>query len=43
MVQRTPRIYDLIVQITADTENKLRRAVCADISTIDNVNSMVTA
>lgn len=43
MVQRTTGIYDLIVKISADTENNLRRIRLADIGTIDNVNSMVTA
>ncbi len=42
MVHRTTGIYDLIVKISADTENNLRRTVCADIGTIHNVNSTVT-
>lgn len=42
MVYRTTGIYDLIVKINADTENDLRKTVCADISMIHNVSSTVT-
>ncbi len=41
-VYRTSGIYDLIVKVSADTENSLRRTVCADIGTIRNVDSTVT-
>jgi DNA-binding Lrp family transcriptional regulator len=41
-VYRTSGIYDLIVKVSSDTENGLRRTVCADIGTIHNVNSTVT-
>ncbi|MEM3095325.1 MAG: Lrp/AsnC family transcriptional regulator [Nitrososphaera sp.] len=41
-VYRTSGIYDLIVKVSADTENSLRRTVCVDIGTIRNVDSTVT-
>lgn len=41
-VYRTSGIYDLIVKVSADTGNGLRRTVCADIGTIHNINSTVT-
>ncbi len=41
-VYRTSGIYDLIVKVSAYTENGLWRTVCADIGTIRNVNSTVT-
>lgn len=42
MIYRTAGIYDLIVKISANTENDLRKTVCADISMIHNINSTVT-
>jgi DNA-binding Lrp family transcriptional regulator len=41
-VYRTSGIYDLIVKVTANTENELHKAVGAEISTIRNVDSTVT-
>lgn len=41
-VYRTSGIYDLIVKVTADTENVLRKTVSGDIGAIRNVNSTVT-
>jgi DNA-binding Lrp family transcriptional regulator len=41
-VHRTSGIYDLILKVTANTENELHKTVGAEISTIRNVDSTLT-
>ncbi|HEX6562049.1 MAG TPA: Lrp/AsnC family transcriptional regulator [Nitrososphaera sp.] len=41
-VYRTSGIYDLIVKVTANTENELHETVGTEIGTIHNVDSTLT-
>lgn len=41
-VYRTSGVYDLILKVTADTENELHKLVADKIDSIDNVDSSLT-
>ena len=41
-VYRTAGMYDLIVKVTSNTENDLRKTIGANIGTIHDVNSTLT-
>ncbi|WP_226987271.1 Lrp/AsnC ligand binding domain-containing protein [Candidatus Nitrososphaera evergladensis] len=41
-VYRTSGIYDLILKVTANTENELHKTVGTEIGTIRNVDSILT-